>query len=108
MGLRDILGNVSEELALMPNFQVGRLKTKNLKVFILPDERNSQDNVQSHEHRSLDRDIAGVFGSDLLRNYDVDLDFSSKKLQAVPRPIIAPARCVSLAFRDGSAGPDAA
>jgi predicted aspartyl protease len=80
-GVRDLLGNVSEEVALMPTFLLGRMKGENIKAFILPDENGSQYDPNSHAHRGLERETSGVFGSDFLRGYDVDLDFASQKLR---------------------------
>ena len=80
-GVRDILGNVSEEVAMVPNFQVGRLTTQDFKVFIFPDEFGENYNAYLHAHGGFEGNLAGLFGADFLRSYDVDFDFASGKLR---------------------------
>lgn len=80
-GVRDILGNISEEVAMVPSLQIGRLKTEDFKVFIFPDEFGTDYNAYLHAHGGFDGDLAGLFGADFLRSYDVDFDFASGKLR---------------------------
>jgi predicted aspartyl protease len=80
-GIEDILGNVSEEVTFVPTLRIGRLTAEDFKVFIFPDEFGKDYNDYRHAHGGFDGDLAGLFGEDFLRSYDVDLDFGAGKLR---------------------------
>ncbi len=79
--MEDVLGNYSEYLAILPTFQLGLLHAEDLKVSImaLPPEPAHPVAVPSDPAQAF----AGVYGSDFLRNYDVDLDFGLRKVHLV-------------------------
>jgi predicted aspartyl protease len=81
--IRDILGNSSDEIARIPDMALGRLKAENVNVFVLPDADDSQYEPHSDSPASMPRALAGVFGSDFLRPYDVDLDFTAMKMRLI-------------------------
>lgn len=84
--MEDILGNYSEYLAILPTFQLGLLHAENLKVSIMaqPKEKAPQAEAPSDPAQ----EFAGIYGSDFLRNYDVDLDFGLRKVH-----LISPDHC---------------
>ena len=65
-----VAGATSHEAALVPSFTIGRLSTKSMEFVVTPERALFGD----------DKDIAGVIGPDILRNYDVDVDFGGHKL----------------------------
>jgi predicted aspartyl protease len=79
--LEDVLGNYSEEMATLPTFQLGLLHAENLKVFILTRTKAPVSTVQAPSDPT--QEFAGIYGSDFLRNYDVDLDFGLRKVHLV-------------------------
>lgn len=78
LGIVDVLGNTSNTLAVIPEFKLGRLRTKDLKVFILPGKIGINTVGRNDKNTWI-----GIFGADFLRVYDVDLDFSNKKMRLV-------------------------
>jgi predicted aspartyl protease len=76
--IEDILGNYSEDLAILPTFQLGPLHAEDLKVFVMPRPKEQVDPVTGPSDPA--QEFAGVYGSDFLRNYDVDLDFGLRKV----------------------------
>ncbi|MEI9993129.1 MAG: pepsin/retropepsin-like aspartic protease family protein [Rhizomicrobium sp.] len=83
MGIRDILGNVSEYEAVVPLLTMGRLKTEKVKLFIMPTPGGDHDGPPTTGQAGADADVAGLFGSDFMAVYDVDLDFGAKKFRLV-------------------------
>ncbi len=82
VAVRDILGNTSEYLTRVPQFSIGRMKADSVKFFIMPKpqaDRASPDTPAADP----DADVAGLFGADFLRPYDVDLDFGAKKFRLI-------------------------
>ena len=84
MTIEDILGNRSDHLAIVPTMTLGRLSSDQVKLFILPGPPQDADTAQSHGPD----EVAGIFGSDYMRNYDIDLDFGAKKFR-----LISPDHC---------------
>jgi predicted aspartyl protease len=72
--ISDITGNHSSEAALMPTLQLGRLRAGNIKAIIMPHVLVQDESYQG-------RKVIGLFGSDFLRGFDVDLDFGSQQLR---------------------------
>jgi hypothetical protein len=81
--IRDVLGNSSNMLASIPELALGRLKAEHVNVFVLPDADESQYESHSTSSASLPTTLAGIFGSDFLRPYDVDLDFAAMKMHLI-------------------------
>jgi len=79
--MEDILGNTSEYLAILPTFQLGLLHAENLKVSIMAQPNEVAHPVSTPSDPT--QEFAGFYGSDFLRNYDVDLDFGLRKLHLV-------------------------
>ena len=79
--MEDILGNYSEYLAILPTFQLGLLHAENLKVSIMAQPQEKAHPVTTPSDPS--QEFAGFYGSDFLRNYDVDLDFGLRKVHLV-------------------------
>ena len=83
VSIRDVLGNTSDEIAIIPDLALGRLKAEHVNVFVLPDADDSEYAPHSNSPASMPSTLAGVFGSDFLRPYDVDLDFTAMKMRLI-------------------------
>jgi len=80
IAIRDILGNASNDLARISQLTLGRLSAQDVDVYVLPDAQESQYEPHSTSSASLPSQLAGIFGSDFLRPYDLDLDFAAGKM----------------------------
>ncbi len=85
MEIRDVLGNDSNEIARIEQLGVGRLTAGNAWVYVLPDAQESQYEAHSTSSASLPTSLAGIFGSDFLRPYDLDLDFAANKMHLISK-----------------------
>ena len=73
----DLSGGVSDTLATVPTFGIGRLKAESVRLLV----------TDSHGGNPAPGAIApsGALGADFLRAYDVDLDFGANKLNLISR-----------------------
>lgn len=74
----NIAGEASSEAAIVPEFGLGRLTAKSIEFVVAPDKKLFGD----------DKDIIGVIGPNILRQYDVDIDFGAHKLN-----LLSPDHC---------------
>jgi hypothetical protein len=70
-------GEVSDTLATLPTFGIGRLKAESVRLLVM----------DSHGSNPAPGVVApsGALGADFLRAYDVDLDFGANKLNLISR-----------------------
>ena len=68
-------GRDTNRVATLPDFSIGALKPANVPAFIEPDAPSG----------ALEGVRAGTLGADILRAYDVDLDFGAHKMNLISR-----------------------
>jgi predicted aspartyl protease len=70
--IRMINGARIHESAIVPSFEIGGMKGRNFRLAVLPDH-------------FLEPPAVGLLGADIVRNYDVDLDFAQNKVNLFAR-----------------------
>jgi predicted aspartyl protease len=66
----DVTGATSQEAAVIPSFSLGGLSAKSIEFVIAPGRTLFGDN----------KELVGIIGPNILRKYDVDIDFGAHKL----------------------------
>ncbi|MDE1986531.1 MAG: aspartyl protease family protein [Alphaproteobacteria bacterium] len=73
-------GEVSDTLATVPTFGIGRLKAESVELLVTDSHRNKAAMAEAGGLVP-----SGALGADFLRAYDVDLDFGANKLNLISR-----------------------
>jgi predicted aspartyl protease len=74
----NVAGESSDEAAMVSSFGLGRLVAKSMEFVVTPEKSLFGD----------DKDLVGIIGPNILRNYDIDIDFGAHKLN-----LISPDHC---------------
>ena len=74
----DLLGNTSNEAADVNQFEIGALIARSIEFVISPDHNLFADNFR----------YAGIIAPNILKNYDVDIDFGGPRLT-----LLSPEHC---------------
>jgi predicted aspartyl protease len=74
----NVAGETSDQAATVSKFEIGRLSAKSIEFVIAPEKKLFGD----------DNRLVGIIAPNILRNYDVDIDFGAHKLS-----LLSPDHC---------------
>ena len=77
--LKDVTGQTEALQVRLPSITLGTIRQEGVYFMVLPGEEDARPNME---------EFGGILGTDVLRNVDVELDFTANKIQ-----LIAPNQC---------------